>query len=395
MTGAQIGYVGVDFGHNHVINGFKIKQRAGCGTSRVQLVHGHECGSQPCTTGGQIVATFRLNAAGGVFENATSLWLATGAPTAPSTAPTRPPSSSLPTTMPTVRPIVNTVNDCGRFHINCQSQLGSPYQGSGITCPMESGNLDGRCMCIGPYHCRGTEARGRCANPRDHCIERGITASPSSLPSSAPSQVPSTSPASSIPTKTPSSAPTTTPTEGPTMTYPTNTDGRPIFPTDSAGNEFYATDSSGQTIVPTDKYGRAFIPVTIPESVSSVPVFPIDSSNSINSSGSDDNGTVVTVVGIAVAIIIMVIVGALWYIRQNAGTNRNESGGFENPAYEPTPITWEVDGGSTANGYADIPATANGDAGDSGYMDVTQSSTEVAGYSDISPKVDDDVEEDV
>ena len=68
------------------------------------------------------------------------------------------PITAAPTTSPSPVPIVNTVADCGRHHVACAGQLGSPYQGSGITCPAPGGNPNGRCVCVGPYHCRGARA---------------------------------------------------------------------------------------------------------------------------------------------------------------------------------------------------------------------------------------------
>ena len=143
--------------------------------------------------------------------------------TAPTTAgPTASPTTS-PTTAPSPAPIVNTVTDCGRHHVDCGGQLGSAYQGDGISCPAPRGNPNGRCVCAGPYHC-GTEQRGACADPRDHCFERGITASPSTAPSSShptalPTSLPTATPTSSLPTAAPTAAPTATPTAAPTTTY--------------------------------------------------------------------------------------------------------------------------------------------------------------------------------
>lgn len=165
-------------------------------------------------------------------------WPVSFRPTAaPSTtAPTSDSPTALPTTAPSVsptpRPLLNTVDDCGQHHIRCDGQLGAPYTGGGISCPAQQGDPTGRCVCTGPYHCRGTEARGPCSDVRDHCFERGITASPTAKPTT------------SLPTLAPTQGPSVAPTSSPTATYPTDGMGRPIFPTDAAGNEMSVCSSS-------------------------------------------------------------------------------------------------------------------------------------------------------
>lgn len=109
-------YVGVDFGHNHVINGFKIKQKKGCGTSKVSLVHNHECpGGRPCTEdAGNVIATFGLDADGGIFEDVTEMWAKTTTTTTTSTTTTTTSTTTSTTSTTTTTTTLFFEYTCGK-----------------------------------------------------------------------------------------------------------------------------------------------------------------------------------------------------------------------------------------------------------------------------------------
>ena len=263
-----------------------------------------------------------------------------------------------PIEAPTPRPIVNTVGDCGRHHVDCSGYLGAPWYGTGITCPAAAGNPDGRCQCDGPFHCRGTEVLGPCANPRDHCFERGVKASPTSIPTSsnptaAPTTLPTVSPTGSKPTPAPIPAPTGVPSPMPIMIYPTDGRGRPIFPTNTAGNELYLTDWHvadwrRQPIVPTDRWGEMVLAWTIsPTASPTAQPTAAGSSGAAGSAGKDadsssNSGALIAVVVVSGLLLIGVVVGAGFYVKSTlAKKHVRSTSTFGNPVYDSTPAVFD------------------------------------------------------
>lgn len=100
-------------------------------------------------------------------------------------------------------------------------------------------------------------------------------------------------------------------------------------------------------------------------------------------------------VGVAVMLVVLVVLGALWYVRVNtAGADRNPA--FGNPAYDSTAGAWGV-GDHQSTGYADVPASHGAPAVSAGYMDVSPGTQQAVGYMDVSASAiqDPDEEEDV
>ena len=269
-------------------------------------------------------------------------------------------------------------------------------------------------MCTGPYHCRGTEDRGPCNDPRDHCFERALTASPTSLPTSstptaAPTPLPTANPTSSTPTAVPTAAPTGMPSRVPTMVYPTDVMGRPVFPTDAAGSEFYMTDWRRQPIVPTDQWGEIIRPRTIASTDSSTVVPTEGPSNADGSTGKDKGGSsstdaIIAVIVVALLLVVGIVVGAIRYVKNTSAKTGDRparmvvpAGGFGNPVYDSA--LSEFDGAQQSSGYTDVPGGSRGATASTGYMDVAPGGVQQAtGYMDVAAVDDayeDDAEEDV
>ena len=331
----------------------------------------------------------------------------------PSASPSASPTTAAPTTAAPTRAILNTAEDCGVQHLDCTAPLALPYDASTNTIGCVGGTATGgpgRCTCTGAYHCSRTTTMGQCLGPMDRCLDRDMTAAPSTTPTTSEptTAVPSAAPATSMPTPEPSFLPSMSqPTSSPNTPAPT-TSGDPVL---DALNRLELQDLMDCNAIPFNQIDTDFMyrqqlfnyqtnacppptagPTAGPTTPESVGKSGASSAGEDDSAGSSN--LVPVIIGMAL-LVIFSIGAAVVFVKKNKGDRAGPSA-FENPMYADAPGTEDpYSNPSLLHGGKTGEAAGGGDAS-SGYMDIPAGGGGAAGYMDVSAGgVDNDDEEDV